>query len=73
LTLEQAAVLLGTSKMTVLRMISTGAISASQACKSAPWVIKRSDLQRADGRVAGQAAGFSPLPNDPKQISLQLQ
>jgi len=59
--------------MTVLRMISTGAISASQACKSAPWVIKRSDLQRADGRVAGQAAGFSPLPNDPKQISLQLQ
>ena len=73
LTLEQAAELLGTSKMTVLRMISTGAINASQACKGAPWVIKRCELQRAQGRAAGQAAGSVRSQTDPKQISLQLQ
>ncbi|MCL4698464.1 MAG: serine recombinase, partial [Burkholderiaceae bacterium] len=45
ITLEQAADILGTSKMTVLRLISAGSLSASQACKGAPWVNKRGDLE----------------------------
>jgi excisionase family DNA binding protein len=73
LTLEQAAELIGTSKMTILRMISTGAISASQACKGAPWVIKRCDLQHSQARLATQRTGASPLSADPNQILLQLQ
>lgn len=72
-TLEQAADVLGTSKMTVLRMISAGSLAASQACKGAPWVIKAEDLQRPQVRAAITAPGGGPLPEDPQQISLELQ
>ena len=73
LTLEQAAEILGTSKMTVLRMISAGSLVATQACKGAPWVIKANDLQRPEIRSAIESNGKSPLPADPRQISLELQ
>jgi excisionase family DNA binding protein len=69
MTLEQAADALGTSKMTVLRMIGAGTLSASQACKGAPWVIKQRELQRPEVR----SALARPLPADPAQISLELQ
>jgi len=72
-TLEQAADLLSTSKMTVLRMISARALGATQACKGAPWAIKASDLQRAEVRAAVQASCHGPLPEDPQQISFELQ
>jgi DNA invertase Pin-like site-specific DNA recombinase len=72
-TLEQAAGALGTSKMTVLRMIRAGTLSASQACKGAPWVIKQCDLQRPEVRAALQGTSARPLPTDPEQISLELQ
>jgi hypothetical protein len=72
-TLEHAAQVLCTSKMTVLRMIGAGALSASQACKGAPWVIKRNDLQRIEVHAAIQAPGRGPLPQDPLQITLELQ
>lgn len=72
-TLEQAAAALGTSKMTVLRMIGAGTLAAWQACKGAPWVIKADDLQRPDVRAAVAAPSGGPLPEDPLQISLELQ
>ena len=73
LTLEQAAEGLGTSKMTVLRMISAGTLTASQACKGAPWVIKASELQRPEVRAAVQPPNKGPRTVDPNQISLELQ
>jgi excisionase family DNA binding protein len=73
LTLEQAAEALGTSKMTVLRMIGAGTLAATQACKGAPWVIKAVDIQRSEVRAAVAAPGGSPLPADPRQFPLQLQ
>lgn len=73
LTLEQAAQALNTSKMTVLRLIGAGTLAATQACKGAPWVIKAVDVQRPEVRAAVAAPGGSPLPEDPRQISLQLQ
>ena len=72
-TLEQAANALGTSKMTVLRMISAGSLAASQACKGAPWVIKVADLQRPEVRAAIVGPGSGPLPEDSSQKSLELQ
>jgi excisionase family DNA binding protein len=72
-TLEQAADVLETSKMTVLRMISAGTLNASQACKGAPWVIKRSDLQRAEVRAAVKPPSRRPLPEDPRQIPIEYQ
>jgi hypothetical protein len=58
--------------MTVLRMISAGTLNASQACKGAPWVIKRSDLQRAEVRAAVQPPSRRPLPEDPRQIPIDI-
>ena len=72
-TLEQAADVLGTSKMTVLRMIAAGALDASQACKGAPWIIKRSELPGAVDQMASRADRKGPRPEHPQQISLELQ
>jgi excisionase family DNA binding protein len=72
-TLEQAAEALGTSKMTVLRMISAGSLKAVQACKGAPWVISTCDLQRPEVRAAIVGGVGGPLPEDSSQIPLELQ
>ncbi len=72
-TLEQAAAVLETSKMTVLRLICAGTLNASQACKGAPWVIKRSDLQRGEVRAAVQPPSRHPLPEDRRQIPIEYQ
>jgi excisionase family DNA binding protein len=73
LTLEQAADALGASKMTVLRMIGAGVLQATQACKGAPWVIKAVDVQRPEVRAAVTSPARGPLPEDPRQISLDIQ
>lgn len=73
LTLEQAAQALGTSKMTVLRMVKAGSIPATQACKGAPWVIKAVDVQRPEVRAALVSPAKGPLPDDPRQFSLDIQ
>jgi len=73
LTLEQAAQALGTSKMTVLRMISATTLPATQACKGAPWAIKAVDLQRPEVRTLVSSPGVRPRPEDPRQISFELQ
>ena len=72
-TLEQAAKVLGVSTMTALRVIATGAIAATQACRGAPWVIARSELDRPELRSCVVTARKPPLTADPNQIPLQLQ
>jgi excisionase family DNA binding protein len=49
LTLEEAARRLGVSKMTVLRLISAGAITATQVCKGAPWAVPEAQITALDG------------------------
>lgn len=73
LTLEQAADALGTSKMTVLRMIAVGSLQGTQACKGAPWVIKAIDVQRPEIRAAVATPARGPLPEDPRQFPLDIQ
>jgi excisionase family DNA binding protein len=73
LTLEQAAERLGTSRMTVLRMISAGTLPASQACKGAPWVIKADHLLCARECVTSADLSKHPLPQNTQQISLDFQ
>jgi hypothetical protein len=72
-TLEQAAQQLHTSTMTVRRMIGSGVLPAQQACKGAPWVIKRCDLQRPEVGAALQSRSTRSLPADPQQIPLEIQ
>src|SRR5262245_738787 len=40
-----SAAVLGTCRMTVLRLIRAGTLNARQACKGSPWVIKARDLE----------------------------
>jgi excisionase family DNA binding protein len=50
LTLEETAERLSVSKMTVLRLIGSGAITARQVCKGAPWAIPATQLEALDPR-----------------------
>ena len=49
LTLEEAARRLGVSKMTVLRLISAGTITAIQVCKGAPWAVPEAQIAALKG------------------------
>jgi excisionase family DNA binding protein len=70
MTLEEAAELLQVSKMTVLRLISSGSIVASQVCKGAPWAIPRAQLEGLDLR---SAAARRPRTEAPGQTALDFQ
>ncbi len=63
-TLNEAAVLLEISPMTVLRLIQTGTLPAEQICKGAPWVIKRVDVENQDVVNAAKAKRRRPLPEN---------
>ena len=67
LTLEEAARRLDASKMTVLRLISAGAITAKQVCKGAPWAVPEGQIMALAGPVA------RPRTGDPNQKIIQFQ
>ena len=68
LSLEETADRLKVSKMTILRLISSGTIQAHQACKGAPWAIPKAQL----AELALSASG-RPVTEHPDQKSLDLQ
>ena len=68
MTLEESAVALGVSTMTVLRLIERRRLPAQHACAGAPWIILRMDLDR----VAAQMAKAMPLTGNDPQISLHF-
>jgi excisionase family DNA binding protein len=71
LTLEEAARRLGVSKMTVLRLISAGTITAAaQVCKGAPWAIPEAQIMALDG--ANPHTG-RPLTYDQNQKVMNFQ
>ena len=69
LTLEEAAERLDVSKMTVLRLIGSGMITARQVCKGAPWAIPAAQLETLDPR--GPSA--RPVTAIPGQATLDFQ
>jgi excisionase family DNA binding protein len=68
LTLEEAATILNISTHRVYRMIERKLLTGHQACKSAPWVIQRADIER----LASGALSDSPSPDDRNQLSLKI-
>jgi len=46
LTMEEAATMLGVSTETIRRMITQKHLSAKQACRSAPWTIQRTEVEK---------------------------
>jgi excisionase family DNA binding protein len=68
LNLEETADRLKVSKMTVLRLIGSGALQAHQACKGSAWAIPKAQL----AELALSASG-RPVTENPDQKSLNLQ
>jgi excisionase family DNA binding protein len=67
-TINEAAVALDISTTTVRRLIASGALSAIQPCKGAPWIIRRADLACASVRdEAGARRSRRPPPDDRQQ------
>lgn len=69
LTMEETAVMLNLSTETVRRLIVRKVLAAHQACKAAPWMIKRSDVER----LAAEGAKSGPHTKNLDQLSLKLQ
>lgn len=69
LTMEETAVMLNLSTETVRRLIVRKVLTANQACKGAPWMIKRSDVER----LAAEGAKSGPHTKNLDQLSLKLQ
>jgi excisionase family DNA binding protein len=70
LKLEEAAELLQVSRMTVLRLISSGSIVASQVCKGSPWAIPRAQLEGLNLR---SSTAKRPRTEDRGQTTLDFQ
>jgi DNA invertase Pin-like site-specific DNA recombinase len=72
-TLIEAAERLAISPSTILRMISTGLVPATQLCKGAPWVLQQADLLREDiKREANRRRLRRPASHDSHQAMLDL-
>jgi DNA invertase Pin-like site-specific DNA recombinase len=70
LTLDAAADHIGVSKMTVLRLISAGAIAGQQVCKGAPWAIPEAQIEAVSPAMLPSGR---PRTADPAQKVLDLQ
>ncbi|HMK89268.1 MAG TPA: helix-turn-helix domain-containing protein, partial [Methylocystis sp.] len=66
-TLEEAATALTLSTTTIRRFIVEGALPATQACKGAPWIIRRADLEREEMRRRAAARRSRRPPSDQRQ------
>lgn len=72
--LEEAATILDTNKWNVLRLIERKVLPAQQACKGAPWVIRRGDVDLPAVRHAVTAGGGAvTLTENPDQEILDFQ
>ena len=56
--------------MTVLRLIGDGAITASHACKGAPWAIPEAQIAAL---TPAKLTSERPRTTDPAQKALDLQ
>ncbi|MBO0756205.1 MAG: recombinase family protein [Bradyrhizobiaceae bacterium] len=71
LILHEAASRLGVSKMTVVRLIKDGILPAWQSCAGAPYVIRETDLDLQEVRLA--ARNRRAVSHDPQQQSFDYQ
>lgn len=67
LTLEEAAAALNVSRMTVLRMIRSKLLPATQACLGAPWLVRKEDLELRREQLKNV-----PRTPDPNQLCMDL-
>ena len=68
LTLEEVAAALNVSRMTILRMIRSKLLPATQACLGAPWLIRKEDLQLREEQLKNV-----PRTPNPNQLCMDLE
>jgi excisionase family DNA binding protein len=68
LTLEETAAAVHVSRMTILRMIRSKLLPATQACLGAPWLIRKEDLQLLQEQLK-----TGPRTPNPNQICMDLE
>ena len=68
LTMEETAKLLNVSETHVRNMIARKRLPARQACRGAPWIIQRVDIER----IGTNRVGVDPSQGDPNQLSLTI-
>jgi excisionase family DNA binding protein len=72
-TLDEASAAMNVSASTVRRLIDDGTLPAQQLCKGAPWVIRSSDLDRAEVSQAAQPRRLRrPSSGNPHQKVLEF-
>ena len=69
-TLDEAAAALTVSQSTIRRLITEGALPASQHCKGAPWIIRQADLERDEIRRLADLRRLRRPPPDERQQNL---
>jgi excisionase family DNA binding protein len=70
MSVSEAAVVLGVTPTTVLRLIRLKQLPATQACVSAPWILHRADVERC---MAERNRPAPPPTVDSAQLALEIQ
>ena len=71
LILSEAAEQLAVDRVVIRRLIRSGILPARQACKGAPWIIRKEALDCSD--VLDELSKRRPLTHDPNQSSFAFQ
>jgi excisionase family DNA binding protein len=69
ISVSEAAVVLGVAETTVLRLIRVKQLPATQACASAPWILRRADVERC---LAERNHPVTPPTVDSAQLALEI-
>ena len=69
MSVSEVAVVLGVTPTTVLRMIRLKQLPATQACTGAPWILRRTDVERC---VAERKHSATPPTVDSSQLILEI-
>ena len=69
MSVSEVAAALGVTPTTVLRLIRLKQLPASQACVSAPWILRRADVERC---VDGRNHPATPPMADSAQLILEI-
>lgn len=68
-SVSEVAAILGVAPTTVLRLIRLKQLPATQACASAPWIVRASDVEQF---VAARHHRATPPPHDSPQLTLDI-
>jgi DNA invertase Pin-like site-specific DNA recombinase len=68
-SVSEVAAILGVAPTTVLRLIRLKQLPATQACASAPWIVRASDVEQF---VAARHHRATPPPHDSSQLTLEI-